>query len=159
MQRLESELNPDDLAPVDENGVPKYKGKKRGRKPKAKKRKMNPDRPKRKHTGYTFYMQAMYPGIKAANPGMASKEVISIVARKWKEELAAEEKQAWKEKALGAHESSLGDSPDADDGEDDDDDEEDDGTAGAGPADGDDEEDGEGTKASSGHWNNRRQKT
>ncbi len=73
------------------------------------------------------------------------------MARKWKEDLGAEEKQAWKEKALGAHESSLGDSHDADDGEDDDDDDE---TAGAGPAD----DEGEGTKASSGRRNNWRQK-
>lgn len=134
---------------MDENGVPKYKGKKRGRKPKAKKRKMNPDRQKRKHTGYTYYMQETYPGIKAANPGMASKEVISIVAKKWKEDLAAEEKQSWKDRAQTAHVTSMGDGPDADDedaeGEDNDD---------AGPAEGDDVEvegpyDGDGTKASS----------
>ena len=43
-----------ELAPLDEHGVPKYKGKKRGRKPKKRKRMRNPNAPKRKHTAYTL---------------------------------------------------------------------------------------------------------
>jgi hypothetical protein len=72
-------------------------------------------------------MQETYPSIKAENPGMASKEVISIVAKKWKEDLAAEEKQRWKDRAQTSHESPEGDDipddEDADDAEGEDDDE------------------------------------
>ena len=45
---------PYETAPLDENGVPKYKGKKRGRKPKKRLRKRNPHAKKRAHTAYTL---------------------------------------------------------------------------------------------------------
>ena len=44
----------EELALLDENGVPKYKGKKRGRKPKKQKRIRDPNAPKRKHAAYTL---------------------------------------------------------------------------------------------------------
>ena len=91
-------INPNDLPPLDENGLPKYKGKKRGRKPKEKKRKFNPDRPKRSHTGYTLFMQEGYPSAKTEFPNLTSKELISLVARRWKD-LTAEARAEWKERA------------------------------------------------------------
>ncbi|KAL7569851.1 hypothetical protein ACA910_008520 [Epithemia clementina (nom. ined.)] len=50
------EVGQGDLPPLDENGVPKYRGKKRGRKPRARKRNLNPNRSTRQHTGYTLFM-------------------------------------------------------------------------------------------------------
>ena len=88
---------------MDEHGIPKYKGKKRGRKPKNRKRKSNPNRRKRQHTAYTLFVQETYPGVKAANPNLPSKEVISIVAKQWGNELSKEEKHAWKMRALATH--------------------------------------------------------
>ena len=87
------ELDPHQLPPMDENGVPKYRGKKRGRKPKPRKRKLDPNRRKRQHTAYTLFVQEIYPGVKAQNPHLQSKDVISIVAKQWKEQLTSEEKQ------------------------------------------------------------------
>ena len=98
------ELPPDQLPPLDEHGVPKYKGKKRGRKPKYRKRKANPNRRKRQHTAYTLYVQETYPGIKAANPELPSKDVISIVAKQWADGISPEEKKQWKERAKATHE-------------------------------------------------------
>jgi hypothetical protein len=92
------ELDPIELAPLDEKGQPKYKGKKRGRKPKARQRKRKVGSPKRKHTGYTLFMQETYAGTKAANPELPSTGVISLVAKQWKE-LAVERKTEWKERA------------------------------------------------------------
>jgi hypothetical protein len=43
-----------EAAPLDENGIPKYKGKKRGRKPKKRVRRRNPNAKKRSHTAYTL---------------------------------------------------------------------------------------------------------
>jgi hypothetical protein len=100
-------LDPDQLPPLDENGIPKYKGKKRGRKPKYRKRKPNPNRRKRQHTAYTLFVQETYPGIKAANPTLPSKDVISIVAKQWGNLLSPEEKQAWKLKAVATHEDEV----------------------------------------------------
>ena len=97
------ELDPDQLPPLDENGIPKYKGKKRGRKPKYRKRKPNPNRRKRQHTAYTLFVQETYPGVKAANPELPSKDVISIVAKQWGNLLSLEEKQEWKLKAVATH--------------------------------------------------------
>ena len=97
------ELPPDQLPPLDANGVPKYKGKKRGRKPKYRKRKANPNRRKRQHTAYTLYVQETYPGIKAANPELPSKDVISIVAKQWADGVSVEEKRQWKERAKATH--------------------------------------------------------
>jgi hypothetical protein len=94
---------PSHMAPLDENGVPKYKGKKRGRKPKIRKRKVNPNRRKRQHTAYTLFVQETYPIIKSAYPDYASKDVISIVAKQWKNELSAEEKGQWRARALETH--------------------------------------------------------
>uniref|UniRef100_A0A7R9VRC5 HMG box domain-containing protein n=2 Tax=Pseudictyota dubia TaxID=2749911 RepID=A0A7R9VRC5_9STRA len=106
---LDSSLS--EMAPVDEFGVPKYKGKKRGRKPKKRKRQRKPDTPKRRHTGYTLFMQENYPAIKRANAENAngageelkSKDVISIVAKQWAE-LDGEVKAAWKERAKAINE-------------------------------------------------------
>ena len=97
------ELNPDQLAPLDERGVPKYKGKKRGRKPKPRKRKLDPNRRRRQHTAYTLFVQEIYPGVKAQHPDLQSKEVISIVAKQWKEQLTADEKRDWKLRAKATH--------------------------------------------------------
>jgi len=97
------ELNPDQLPPMDENGVPKYRGKKRGRKPKPRKRKLDPNRRKRQHTAYTLFVQEIYPGVKAQHPDLPSKDVISIVAKQWKE-FSADEKKDWKLRAKATHE-------------------------------------------------------
>lgn len=95
--------NPTEMAPVDEFGVPKYKGKKRGRKPKKRKRVRKPDTPKRQHTGYTLFMKENYPAVKEANGNLQSKDVISIVAKQWAE-VGADAKTAWKERAKAINE-------------------------------------------------------
>jgi len=94
-------VDPEDMAPLDENGIPKYKGKKRGRKPKKRKRMKDPDRPKRQHTAYTLFVQETYPTIRQNNPELPSKDVISIVARQWAE-VNELEKKAWKARALSS---------------------------------------------------------
>ncbi len=96
------ERDPGELPPLDENGLPKYKGKKRGRKPKPRKRKANPNRRKRQHTGYTLYMQENYPAIKDANPDFASKDIIGMLAKQWAE-IAPIEKIEWKSRAAATH--------------------------------------------------------
>jgi len=105
LQRCEKnailDLDPTELPPLDEKGLPRYKGKKRGRKPKPKKRRTKPDRPKRKHTGYTLFMQEVYPSAKSEYPELPSKELISLVARRWKE-LESDGRTAWKERAQQA---------------------------------------------------------
>uniref|UniRef100_A0A7R9WXW2 HMG box domain-containing protein n=1 Tax=Craspedostauros australis TaxID=1486917 RepID=A0A7R9WXW2_9STRA len=93
-------IDPTQLPPLDENGVPKYKGKKRGRKPKARKRKINPNRRKRQQTAYTLFVQETYPRVKAQNPELPSNQLIRIVAGQWKTGVDAEQKQAWKLRAL-----------------------------------------------------------
>lgn len=90
------------MPPLDENGIPKYKGKKRGRKPKPRKRKHNPNRRKRQHTGYTLYMQENYPAVKEANPDFASKDIIATLAKQWAE-VSSNEKLEWKSRALNTH--------------------------------------------------------
>jgi hypothetical protein len=102
-----AELDPDQLPPLDEHGIPKYKGKKRGRKPKFRKRKANPNRRKRQHTAYTLYVQENYPGIKAANPNLPSKDVISIVAKQWGSGVTPQEKQEWKARAVATHQEEV----------------------------------------------------
>jgi hypothetical protein len=87
-----------EYAPLDENGVPKYKGRKRGRKPKRRKRQRNPNSSKRQHTAYTLFVQTTYPNIKAQNPHLQSKDVISIVAKQWSNVLE-EDKKVWHERA------------------------------------------------------------
>jgi hypothetical protein len=87
-----------DLAPLDEHGNPKYRGKKRGRKPKPRKRKVNPNREKRKHTGYTLFMQENHRIVKASSPNLQNKDVISFVAKQWKD-LREDQKIEWKERA------------------------------------------------------------
>ena len=96
------EINPDELPPMDEHGVPKYKGRKRGRKPKVRKRKSNPDRRKRQHTAYTLFVQERYPGIREQHPGWPSKDLISLVAKQWAA-VPAEEKKEWKQRAVATH--------------------------------------------------------
>lgn len=64
-----------------------------------KKRKRDPNRPKRQHTAYTMFVQENYELIKRSNtPNIPSKDIISIVARQWGE-TGAEEKLMWKERA------------------------------------------------------------
>ena len=48
-------------------------------------------------------MQETYPGIKAANPELPSKDVISIVAKQWADGVSPEEKRQWKERAKATH--------------------------------------------------------
>jgi hypothetical protein len=98
-------------------------------KPRA--RKANPNRKKRKHTGYTLYMQEHYPAIKEANPEFASKDVITIVAKEWAD-LAANVKAEWKSRAAATHddddddEAAVAAAVAADEVDDDDDDDDDD---------------------------------
>lgn len=96
------ELNPEELAPLDAFGVPKYKGRKRGRKPKKRKRLPNPNRQKRQHTAYTLFVQENYPGVRAQYPDVQSKDIIGMVARQWAN-VPDIEKQVWKERALETH--------------------------------------------------------
>ena len=96
------EINPDELPPMDEHGVPKYKGRKRGRKPKVRKRKANPERRKRQHTAYTFFVQERYPGVRMQHPDWPSKDLISLVAKQWAN-VPAEEKKEWKQRAVATH--------------------------------------------------------
>jgi hypothetical protein len=130
-----SEIDPDQLPPLDENGVPKYKGRKRGRKPKLRKRKSNPNRRKRQHTAYTLFVKEIYPDVKVQHPDWPSKDVISIVAKQWATVPAAE-KQKWKVRAQATH-----DSADEEEEEDDEEADEDDEEV-------DDEEDGDKAAAS-----------
>ena len=95
------------MPPLDENGKPKYKGRKRGRKPKPRKRKANPNRRKRQHTGYTLYMQDTYPTMKDANPDLASKDIIAMLAKQWAE-IPQNEKLEWKARAVATHNESEG---------------------------------------------------
>ena len=90
------------MAPLDENGVPKYKGRKRGRKPKKRKRQLNPNRQKRQHTAYTLFVKESYPSLRARHPSFQSKDIIALVARQWAA-VSETEKQAWKERALSTH--------------------------------------------------------
>ena len=87
---------------MDEHGIPKYRGRKRGRKPRPRKRKSNPDRPKRKHTAYTLFVQEQHPLIRAQHPTWLSKQILSVVAKQWAD-VPAEEKKMWKERALATH--------------------------------------------------------
>lgn len=100
--QLAYEIDPGEMPPLDENGVPRYKGKKRGRKPKPRKRKANPNRRKRQHTGYTLYMQECYPVIKEENAELASKDIIAMLAKQWAE-MVPDEKSNWKARALATH--------------------------------------------------------
>ena len=119
------ELNPNDLAPLDAFGNPKYKGRKRGRKPKKRKRALNPNRPKRQHTAYTLFVHEVYPTIRAQyqdTDNFQSKDIIGLVARQWAS-IPDEEKRVWKERALASHPDPV--EVEEDDGENDDDEEED----------------------------------
>jgi len=111
-------LQQDELPPLDEHGVPKYKGKKRGRKAKPRQRQHNPDRPKRRHTGYTLFVESQYPAQRAANPTAKSNQLIPAIAKQWKG-LTVTEKEEWKERAAATHNSSNKDDDDDDDEEDD----------------------------------------
>jgi hypothetical protein len=93
----------DQLPPLDERGVPKYRGKKRGRKPRERKRRVNPARKKRQHTAYTLFVQESYPVAKAQHPGWPSKVLISHVAKQWAAVSVADKKK-WKQRALATHE-------------------------------------------------------
>lgn len=102
MDRYDGLLQPNELPPLDEHGIPKYRGRKRGRKPKPRKRKAKPDRPKRQHTAYTLFVSEVYPGIKVQNQGRPSKDLIAIVAKEWAI-MPENEKVTWKERALETH--------------------------------------------------------
>jgi HMG-box domain len=114
-QLLQQHLQQQQLAPLDEHGLPKYKGKKRGRKPKKRQRVHDPNKPKRKHTAYTLFVKDNYPSLKALQPALQSKDIIGMVARQWAH-LTLVEKAAWKERAAATH-------PEEDDEEECDDDE------------------------------------
>ena len=92
--------------PLDEHGLPKYKGKRRGRKPKKRLRVHDPNKPKRKHTAYTIFVQENYASLKAMQPSLQSKDIIGMVARQWAS-LTPIEKAAWKDRALQADEDEL----------------------------------------------------
>jgi hypothetical protein len=119
----QSEIDPDQLPPLDENGIPKYKGRKRGRKPKLRKRKSNPNRRKRQHTAYTLFVKEIYPDVKIQHPDWPSKDVISIVAKQWATVPAAE-KQKWKLRAQATHDSADEEEDEEEDDEADEEDEE-----------------------------------
>jgi len=87
-----------EYAPLDEYGVPKYKGKRRGRKSKKRKRQRNPSKTKRQHTAYTFFVQTNYPNVKAENPEHQSKDVITILAKQWADVPEIERKN-WQQRA------------------------------------------------------------
>jgi HMG (high mobility group) box len=88
-----------DMAPLDEHGHPKYKGKKRGRKPRPRQRKHNPDREKRRHTGYTLFVQETHPLIKNDNLQATNAQIVSIVAKRWRD-LSESQRRQWKARAL-----------------------------------------------------------
>mmetsp|Transcript_10394 Transcript_10394/g.18928 ORF Transcript_10394/g.18928 Transcript_10394/m.18928 type:complete len:195 (+) Transcript_10394:901-1485(+) len=91
-----------EMAPLDENGVPKYKGKKRGRKPKKRRRDVDPNRPKRQHTAYTYFVQENYPVWKELHATCQSKELITMVAKQWSH-LSDLERDEWKARAKAQH--------------------------------------------------------
>ena len=62
-------------------------------------------------TAYTLFVKETYPGIKAANPTFASKDIIAIVAKQWGQELSPQEKEEWKARAVATHD--VGESPGA----------------------------------------------
>ena len=94
-------LEPEEMAPLDEHGIPKYRGRKRGRKARKRKRKHDPNRPKRQHTAYTLFVQENYPSIRNQYPDLQSKEIIALVARQWAE-VSDLERQAWKQRAVAS---------------------------------------------------------
>jgi hypothetical protein len=96
-------LEPEEMAPLDENGVPRYRGRKRGRKARTRKRKHDPRRPKRQHTAYTLFVQENYQSIRTQYPELQSKEIIGLVARHWAA-VSDLEKQAWKSRAIASAE-------------------------------------------------------
>jgi HMG-box domain len=94
-------LEPEEMAPLDEHGIPKYHGRKRGRKARKRKRKHDPNRPKRQHTAYTLFVQENYPSIRNQYPELQSKDIIGLVARQWAE-VSDLERQAWKQRAVAS---------------------------------------------------------
>ena len=94
-------LEPEEMAPLDEHGIPKYRGRKRGRKARKRKRRHDPNRPKRQHTAYTLFVQENYPSIRNQYPELQSKDIIGLVARQWAE-VSDLEQQAWKQRAAVA---------------------------------------------------------
>ena len=85
---------------MDEHGVPKYSGRKRGRKPKPRQRRAS--RRKRQHTAYTLFVQEHHAAIRAQDPERPSSEIISMIAKQWAQ-VSAEEKKLWKQRALATH--------------------------------------------------------
>lgn len=92
-------FHPEEMAPVDEFGVPRYKGKKRGRKARPRKRHHNPNKPKRQHTAYTLYVHETYPSVREQYPQYQSKDIISMVARSW-QSVSDTDKAVWKQRAI-----------------------------------------------------------
>jgi hypothetical protein len=78
---------------------------------------VNPLREKRKHTGYTLFVQENHPIIKESNPNVSNANVVSIVAKQWRD-LTEAQQEEWKTRALttpiaegssgGKHKSELG---------------------------------------------------
>jgi len=98
----------DDLAPLDEFGNPKYKGKKRGRKSSTKKRRRmkDPNKPKKSQTAYTCFIQANYKIIQKDLPDLKAKEVITILAQRWAD-TTEEEKLIYRERAASLKEAQV----------------------------------------------------
>jgi HMG-box domain len=96
-------LEPEKMAPLDEHGIPKYRGRKRGRKARKRKRKRrhDPNRPKRQHTAYTLFVQENYPSIRNQYPELQSKDIIGLIVRQWAE-VSDLERQAWKQRAVAS---------------------------------------------------------
>jgi TATA-binding protein-associated factor Taf7 len=93
-------LEPEEMAPLDEHGIPKYHGLKRGRKAQRKrKRKHDPNRPKRQHTA--LFVQENYPSIRNQYPELQSKDIIGLVARQWAQ-VSDLDRQAWKQRAVAS---------------------------------------------------------
>jgi hypothetical protein len=63
-----------------------------------KKSKKNPDRPKRKLTGYIYFCQQSRPSVKEDNPDMSPKQLTSELGRLWNQ-LDDSTKKSWNEKA------------------------------------------------------------
>ena len=91
---------------MDEHGVPKYKGRKRGRKPNPRQRKANPDRRKRQHTAYTLFVKEHHAAIRAQDPDRPSSEIISMIAKQWAQ-VSAEDQKLWKQRALATHDDEM----------------------------------------------------
>ena len=89
---------------MDEHGIPKYRGRKRGRKPKPRQRRAS--RRKRQHTAYTLFVQEHHAAIRAQDPDRPSSEIIRMIAKQWAQ-VSAEDQKLWKQRALATHDDEM----------------------------------------------------